>query len=135
SAACEPAERCARDQLWAVTLHVAAPVRQVRHLAAQAAQRERELHAIGLDRAADLRRGARRHQRPPSAIVSRWGVPAGAAAEPAAAPPARPLTRSRVLGAPSIPLFGPGGAARLTAPAAIRRARPPRARRSGAHAR
>ena len=49
-------------QLAAVALEMPAPVGQMRDLAAQAVDRDRELHAVALDRAADLGGRALRHQ-------------------------------------------------------------------------
>src|SRR5437899_8966182 len=123
-----------------MALKVAAPVREALDLAAQATDRERQLHAVVLDRAADLRGRAPRHQPAPSsapldpaavyeATASRTEAPGsvGAAAEAAAAPIAlsltpaasSPLTVSRILRASSIAMFGSGGAPFFTTLAAI----------------
>ena len=58
----EADDRGADDELAAVALDVPAPVGQLRHLAAQAVDRDRQRHAVGLDRAADLRGRALGHQ-------------------------------------------------------------------------
>ena len=99
----------------------AAPVGEPRDLAAQALDRDGELHAVGLDRVADLGRRALRHQRR-SGIASprRTGAGAGASRRRGGADGRRgscaPL-RS--------PSSGTGGAPRLTTRAAIRPASTP----------
>src|SRR4051794_13749515 len=57
----EPGHRGADDHLLLVALEVLAPVRRLRELRAQRAQGALELHAVGLDRGADLLRCALGH--------------------------------------------------------------------------
>src|SRR6202035_4473674 len=99
-------------------LDVPAPVGDARDLAAQAFHGGGELHSVGLDRAADLSRGALGHQLSPPAPVAGWAVPAPCCS-------GAELTASRILRASSIAMFGTGGEPRLTAFAAIRPASAP----------
>src|ERR1700733_4064155 len=112
----QPDDRGADRDFAAVALDVRAPVGQARHLSAQLLHRYGELHAVRLDRAADLVRRALRHQ--PSAP----GPAAGYGTLPAAASvgfaPAGP-TLSRILRASSIAMLGTGGELFLTTLAAI----------------
>jgi DegV family protein with EDD domain len=125
SAEHQPDHGGAGHQLVLMALHVTAPVSQTCDLAAQPLHGHRQLHAVGLDRAADLRGRALRHQSP-----SPPGAGAVGAVYALAAPTA-PLvvsgwpTVSRILRASSIAMFGTGGEPRLTALAAIRPATTP----------
>ena len=115
--ACKPHDRRADRDLGAVALDVRAPVGQARDLAAQALHRHRQLHAVGLDRAADLRRRALRHQLWPPRPADRWQPRALAGADRGRRLGADTL--SRILRASSIAMFGTGGEPFLTALAAI----------------
>src|SRR3984893_4646222 len=121
-----------------MALDVPAPVGQVRDLAAQAIKRERQLHAVALDRAANLRRRARGHQLCSGGLGTGCVTVAGcstdadwspgapgctsaacvAGARWGASEPA--LTVSRILRASSIALLGVGGDPFLTARAAMK---------------
>src|SRR4029077_6779487 len=105
-------DRGADRELAAMALDVPAPVGEVGHLSAQAVDRDGELHAVALDRIADL--GGR-------ALCHQVGIPS---LGPSASVPE--LTVSRILRASSIAISGTGGDPFLTALAAIRPAIAPR---------
>src|SRR6266566_2411184 len=103
-----------------MTLHLTAPVGDTRHLPTQAVDGHREFHAVALDRAANLRGRALRHQLAAPVPAAPEGSPA---AWSSCSGPA--LTASRIRRASSIAMFGTGGAARLTARAAMKPASTP----------